>query len=511
MRTATPSFIVATVCVAVVAVAVTATTGTRDKVPAVLDDFRSSAAVPFGTMTVSVDITEEDAPPLPGDASVFYSTDGQVTWTEAALSEVPEYVGGTWEASFPVGDEDVHYYFLVHDDTAAAFSAPSNAGNLFPPPSNLMINPGTEVPGDVVDPLNDALDLDAFWAGYSATHLYATLSNATDSWPTRQTIFGPWFVYSMVFDNPDAGADSFAFALVYADVPLIAGDGLYVVDARDTSYTRIADIDYQFSGGDLHMRCQLADLYAHPYFGPDNPSGYYSMGVGTATVWLANLGNAADTTYVHSFYRRTDVAPVGANASPALSGAGHTFTDGVPTNGAVVDFRVTYTDSDGHLPTVRTLMLDGAPSAMGGGPDHDYAMGVEFGVEVDVTLEDHVYYFLFSDGADTVVTAPDTLKLGSGAPESPLARSVVVRSVWPQPSRRETTVEFALPRGAGGRLNVYDLSGRLVRTLWRGDGGERAVVWNGRDESGIPVGTGVYFVELSSPAGADRAKLVVLR
>ncbi len=508
MKTATSALLIAAV---LAAGAVSATRVTRDKVPAILDDFRSSAALPYGTMTVNVDITEEDAPPLPGDASVFYSTDGQASWTETVLSAIPGYTGGTWEASFPIEDEDVHYYFLVHDDTAAAFSSPVNSENAFPPPPNLMINPGTEVPGDVVDPLNDALDLDAFWAGYSDSHLYATLSNVTGVWPTAHTIFGPWFVYSMVVDNPDAGVDSFAYAMVYGDVPLIAATGLYFVDARDTSYTRIADIDYQFADGDLHMRCQLSDLYAHPYFGPDNPSEYYTLGVGTATVWFSNLGDAVDTTFIHSYYHRTDVGAVGGNASPALSDAGHEFEGGEPANGVYVHFYVTYTDADGNLPTVRNLVLDGVPIEMGSGPDHDYAVGVEFGVDVDLTLEDHEYYFLFSDGADTVETSPGTILLGSGAPDGLADRGVVVRSIWPQPTKREAMIAFALPEHSSGRLNIYDLRGRLVKKLWRGDGGERTLSWDARDDRGIAVAAGVYFVELSSHAGSDVSKLVILR
>ncbi len=508
MRTAIIAF--ASVSVVVVA-AVSAAQVTRDLIPPQLDDICNSAAQPYGTMTVDVDIVENDTPTEAGEASVFYSNDGQATWNEAELYEVPSYAGGTWETSFDVGDQPVSYYFVVHDDNSATFSSPVNSGDAFPPPKNLMANPGTEVGGDIEDPLNWALDLDGFWVGYSDTHLYATLSNVTGSWPTAHTIFGPWFIYSLVVDNPDAGADSFAYALVYGDVPLVAASGLYFVDARDTSYTRLGDIETQISDGDLNMRCDLADLYGEPYFGPDNPSGYYNLGVGTATVWLANLGNAVDSSWIHAYYHRTDVAALGGNTAPQLDGPSYDFSEEQGVNGAVVTLAVTYSDPDGNLPTVRRAFIDGSPVDMGSGPDHDYASGVEFTVDVDVTLEDHAFYFSFSDGVATVETTPDTIPLGSGVPDEPPATAVAVRSVWPSPTRDEASVHFSLPPESRGTLSIYDVSGRLVRNLWSGPGGERSCIWDGKDGSGAPVPSGVYFVRLASPAGIDRAKLVLLR
>lgn len=501
-----------TLATASVAMAALATAQvTRDGIPPHFDDFRNSAAVPYGTMTVNVDIVENDAPTVPGEASVFYSNDGQSTWTEVQMSEVLPYAGGTWEASFPVEDGDVHYYFVAHDDGSATFSSPVNSGDVFPAPMNLMTNPGTETGGDISNPLNWSLDLDGFWVGYSDTCLYGRLSNVTGSWPTAHTIFGPWFIYTLVVDNPDAGADSFAYAMVYGNVPLIAASGLYFVDARDSSYTRIADIDCQISGGDLNMRCELADLYAHPYFGADNPSGYYNLGAGTATVWLANLGHAADSTCVHSYYRRTEVGAVGTNTAPHLDAPGYAFSPEQGVNGAVVTLGATYSDADGHLPTIRQAVVDGSPVEMGSGPDHDYASGVEFLVDVDLTLEDHTFYFRFSDGVETVETPADTIPLASGAPDGPTDSTVALRSMWPSPMRGESTIVFSVPRGSEGALSVYDVSGRLVRSLWRGAGGDHSRAWNGRDEAGRLVPSGVYFVDLVSTVGRDRARLVLLR
>jgi flagellar hook assembly protein FlgD len=59
---------------------------------------------------------------------------------------------------------------------------------------------------------------------------------------------------------------------------------------------------------------------------------------------------------------------------------------------------------------------------------------------------------------------------------------------------------------------VFDLGGRLVRTLHRGPlaAGPHAFEWNGRDQAGRRAAAGVYFVVFDSPGRGLRAKLVKL-
>lgn len=494
----------------VASMAVTVTVNTRDKTPPTLDDFCASAASPFGTLTVNVDVVENDSATQPGEASVFYSTDGQTSWTETLLEEVPGMIGGTWGTSFPIESGDTYYYFLARDDSSAAFGSPFNSSDLYPPPVALLADTGDEHAGDTVNAQDASLDLDGVGLGYSDSYLYGTLSNVTGNWPTSGGILGPWFVYSVVFDNPDAGADSLAFALVYASVPLVVNSGLYVVDARDTSYTRMADIDCVVDSGDLHLRCRLADLYAHPSFGPDNPSGYYNAGAGTGTVTITNVRTLNDSTNVYAFYHRVEVASAGPDASPILSDPGHAIASR-DSRAATVDFFVTYSDPDGHLPVERNVVIDGVPAEMGAGPDHDYASGVPFTSEVDLGLEDHVYYFSFSDGVKTVETGPDTIRFSTGVPDWSPRERVAVRSIRPQPARDEASILISLPPEASGRLDVYDVGGRLVKSLWSGAGGVRELRWDGRGDDGALVASGVYLVRLSAEGTVDSAKLLFVR
>ena len=60
---------------------------------------------------------------------------------------------------------------------------------------------------------------------------------------------------------------------------------------------------------------------------------------------------------------------------------------------------------------------------------------------------------------------------------------------------------------------VYDILGRTVRTLVRGDmeGGPHRVVWDGRDDAGIPAGSGVYLIRLEVGQAAMTRRALLLK
>jgi len=58
------------------------------------------------------------------------------------------------------------------------------------------------------------------------------------------------------------------------------------------------------------------------------------------------------------------------------------------------------------------------------------------------------------------------------------------------------------------RWSIYDAAGRLVRT---GTFEKGRAFWDGRDRSGRKAGNGVYFLRISGRAGAETARMVLLR
>lgn len=83
----------------------------------------------------------------------------------------------------------------------------------------------------------------------------------------------------------------------------------------------------------------------------------------------------------------------------------------------------------------------------------------------------------------------------------------------PNPTSGPTTLSFFLARAGEVSLAVYDASGRLVRNLLAGtrSPGHYEIAWDGRDESGHRMGSGIYFYKLTTQDRAQVGKIVVLR
>ena len=83
----------------------------------------------------------------------------------------------------------------------------------------------------------------------------------------------------------------------------------------------------------------------------------------------------------------------------------------------------------------------------------------------------------------------------------------------PNPFGSSTVIRYHLPSACRVRLNVYDLTGKLVRTLLNGTqtAGHYAVEWNGKDSSGRKVTTGIYIYRLTAGRFSRARKMVVLK
>lgn len=117
---------------------------------------------------------------------------------------------------------------------------------------------------------------------------------------------------------------------------------------------------------------------------------------------------------------------------------------------------------------------------------------------IDVGLPPVDITFSYNLPSAIELTAPSSTSLGRS---------------YPNPFNPSTTIPFTLERGSDVDLSIYDVSGRLVRTLLHGRrsaGGQKAR-WDGRDNSGGIVPSGVYFVRLKADGLAASQKLLFLK
>ena len=83
----------------------------------------------------------------------------------------------------------------------------------------------------------------------------------------------------------------------------------------------------------------------------------------------------------------------------------------------------------------------------------------------------------------------------------------------PNPFNPSTTISFSLSTPSHVSLRIYDASGRYIRTLIDEpcDAGRHEERWDGRDESGRELSSGIYFCRIEAGALSETRKMVLLR
>ncbi|MFH1681574.1 MAG: C25 family cysteine peptidase [Candidatus Eisenbacteria bacterium] len=83
----------------------------------------------------------------------------------------------------------------------------------------------------------------------------------------------------------------------------------------------------------------------------------------------------------------------------------------------------------------------------------------------------------------------------------------------PNPFNPETAVTFHMASAARASLRIYDVSGRLVKTLFAGQAGAGAheVRWDGRTDAGRSASSGIYFLRLEAPGFLQVRQMTLVR
>jgi hypothetical protein len=114
-----------------------------------------------------------------------------------------------------------------------------------------------------------------------------------------------------------------------------------------------------------------------------------------------------------------------------------------------------------------------------------------------------------------VMSAPlvVTIDLAVAQGESVLPTEYKLFPNYPNPFNPETRIRLDIPATAFGRLEVYDLQGRLVKTLYSGtlSAGRYQYAWASDDQSGRHVASGLYFCRFSSAHYTATQKMMLVK
>ncbi|MBK8230014.1 MAG: DUF11 domain-containing protein [Candidatus Eisenbacteria bacterium] len=279
----------------------------------------------------------------------------------------------------------------------------------------------------------------------------------------------------------------------------IGADGVAALLSDSKFFRRLSTIGLRADGHPI-----MTDFDADP-FGLGQAYGAIHAWNSSVIGRFSPLASSTMMRRPAGFFVFNDLVPVDLSltAEPAAEGVALRWEVPLDAPGVrVLVFRRALSDPDealGEVPDGFALIASGP--ALDGVGSHEY-------VDRDVEPGRWYAYALALAGDDGSVeyTLPTLVQ----APTTALRLTLYPPS--PRPFRDLCTLRFALPRAGSVRVELFDVGGRRVRALARGSyaAGVHALSWDGRDDEGRRLGSGVYFARLSAPGGERNARLVMI-
>lgn len=95
----------------------------------------------------------------------------------------------------------------------------------------------------------------------------------------------------------------------------------------------------------------------------------------------------------------------------------------------------------------------------------------------------------------------------------PTPATPILRQNFPNPFNPKTTISFNLPKADEVSLQIFNVKGQLVKTLLNESktAGTHQVIWNGTDNSGKPISSGVYYYKITAGKYSSTRKMILMK
>ena len=97
--------------------------------------------------------------------------------------------------------------------------------------------------------------------------------------------------------------------------------------------------------------------------------------------------------------------------------------------------------------------------------------------------------------------------------EAGIVTQTVLKGNYPNPFNPETTIHFALNIASNLRIVIYNSKGQLVKSLINREypAGNHEIIWNGKDDNGREVGSGVYFYKMQTDENVGVKRMMMIK
>lgn len=301
-------------------------------------------------------------------------------------------------------------------------------------------------------------------------------------------------------DQGDEGVLEWAFPTGGAidGSPTVDGCGTIYVGSRDSTIYAINPDGTQrwsfLTNGDIESSPTIIDngiLYIGSFDG-----NLYALGNGGPDVGVVSVD------FPSQVWAGSLVIPTATIRNYRSGSQGFYVSCLIDTAGYKIYGDTLYVNNLGELTSVRETFSQWSVS-----PD----TGIVYNITVTTLLnsDDNWYNDTLTVQVQTISDVISSTKEdGEKPPSNFLGRC------FPNPFNAGTTIEFSIAERAHVKLQIFNIAGQRVRTLVDGErspGSYNGVTWDGRDNTGRPVASGVYFCRLTAADFTQTRKMILLK
>jgi hypothetical protein len=210
-------------------------------------------------------------------------------------------------------------------------------------------------------------------------------------------------------------------------------------------------------------------------------------------VALGSDGVIATTSWVNMYSR--DLTLNGEQVTAGSTVRAHA----VKSDQVVGSFTLTTNGQFGFMPVYADASGDNASGLIS---------GEEFYLVVNEVKTDEV--FTWTNNGDRIEV---TQLLAAGSNPQVLPTGYSLEQNYPNPFNPSTIIRYRVPVTSRAKIEVFNVLGASVAVILNGlaTAGEHEIVWNGRDDAGMPTASGVYFYRLTADNYTETRKMMLLK
>ena len=111
------------------------------------------------------------------------------------------------------------------------------------------------------------------------------------------------------------------------------------------------------------------------------------------------------------------------------------------------------------------------------------------------------------------VILSDSTSVGIDNHTSEVVTTYRLEQNYPNPFNPSTSIQYYIPSTSDVKIEIYNLLGSKITSFFEGkqSAGNHTINWNGTDQSGNPVASGIYFYKLSTPNFSETKKMMLMK